>query len=105
MILHYYVKYLVSILKFSGSSLGDSSQYSSSHYPVNQNSVYDANYDYGGYQSGEVLLLSDQIKEYHQGWTRSPNCPYSGLMMMMMRMMTRERRSKDDGKRESHHLV
>jgi len=36
----------------SGSSLGDSSQYSSSHYPVNQNSLYDANYDYGGYQSG-----------------------------------------------------
>jgi len=40
------------LLSLTSGSLGDSSQYSSSHYPVNQNSVYDANYDYGGYQSG-----------------------------------------------------
>ena len=66
MILHYYVKYLVSSLIFSGS-LGDSSQYSSSHYPVNQNSVYDANYDYGGYQSGE--RLSSSLSSDHQGGT------------------------------------
>jgi len=41
---------LLSLL--SGSSLGDSSQYSGSQYPVNQNSVYDTNYDYSGYTSG-----------------------------------------------------
>ena len=42
-----------NISNLSGPSLGDSSQYS--QYPaVNQNSVYDTNYDYSGYQSGEL---------------------------------------------------
>merc|ERR1711953_521919 len=40
-----------ALLLQSGRSLGDSSQYS--QYPaVNQNSVYDTNYDYSVYQSG-----------------------------------------------------
>ena len=54
-----------NISHMSGPSLGDSSQYS--QYPaVNQNSVYDTNYDYSGYQSGELEEPRQRIDKYLQ---------------------------------------
>ena len=59
-----------NIFQLSGSTLGDSSQYS--QYPVNQNSVYDTNYDYSGYQSGEPILLKKKTKTKNRLIPRSP---------------------------------